>query len=133
MPNMTAKDSQIKILIRTLYNSDEPGTLAYVFHRLTGAILTGYLFLHIWIISSSTISSDAFDVTLRTFNQPLFLALDAALLAVASFHAFNGLRIIFFDLGFGIRNQKLSFALAMVLTGIILLLAAKLLFPIFRR
>jgi succinate dehydrogenase / fumarate reductase cytochrome b subunit len=93
--------------------------------------LAGYLFLHILTISVSTVSPEAFDVKLGTFNQPLFLALDVALLAAASFHAFNGLRIIFFDLGIGIKRQKLSFVLALVLTGIIAVLAAKLLIPVF--
>lgn len=128
---MSVKDSQLKILLRTVSNSDEPGTLAYVFHRLTGIILAGYLFLHIWVISSSTISPAAFDVRLGTFNSPLFLALDAALLAAASFHAFNGLRIIFFDLGVGIKRQKLSFVTALMLTAVIVVLAAELLIPVF--
>lgn len=127
---MPEKDSQIKILLRTIYSSDEPGTLAYIFHRMTGVILTGYLFLHIWTISSSTISSSAFDLKLGAFNRPLFLALDVALLAAASFHVFNGLRIIFFDLGIGIKRQKLSFLLATILTGIIVTLAAELLIPV---
>lgn len=125
---MGMKDSQLRILLRTLSNYDEPGTLAYVFHRLTGAILAGYLFLHIWTISSSS-SPEAFDVTLGRFNRPLFLVLDVALLAAASFHTFNGLRIIFFDLGAGIKRQKLGFVLAMVITGILVVLAAALLIP----
>jgi len=128
---MPSKDSQLTILLRTIANVDEPGTLAYLFHRLTGVILAVYLFLHILTISSSTVSPKAFNAALGTFNQPLFLALDVALLAAASFHAFNGLRIIFFDLGIGIKNQKLSFALAMVLTGILIVLAADLLIPAF--
>ncbi len=127
---MWLKDSQLRIILRTIYNSGEPGTLAYVFHRLTGIILAGYLFLHILTISSSKVSPNAFDVKLGTFNSPLFLALDVALLAAASFHAFNGLRIIFFDLGIGVKIQKLSFVLALVLTGIIVVLAAELLIPV---
>ncbi len=127
---MGMKDSQLRILLRTLSNYDEPGTLAYIFHRLTGVMLAGYLFLHIWTISSSS-SPEAFDITLGMFNRPLFLALDVALLAAASFHAFNGLRIIFFDLGAGMKRQKLSFVLAMVITGILVLLAASLLIPVF--
>ncbi|MCZ7392168.1 MAG: succinate dehydrogenase, cytochrome b556 subunit [Candidatus Methanoperedens sp.] len=128
---MPANDSQLKILIRTFSNCGEPGTLAYVFHRLTGLILAGYLFLHLSTISLSTVSPQAFDAKLGTFNQPLFLALDVALLAAATFHVFNGLRIIFFDLGIGIKKQKLSFVLALVLTGIIAVLAAELLIPVF--
>jgi succinate dehydrogenase / fumarate reductase cytochrome b subunit len=128
---MPLKDTQLKIILRTIYNSDEPGTLAYVFHRFTGIILAGYLFLHILTISSSTVSPNAFDVKLGAFNKPLFLALDVALLAAATFHAFNGLRIIFFDLGMGVKRQKLSFVLALVLTGIIAVMAAELLIPVF--
>ncbi len=125
------RDSQLGLLLRTVSNSDEPGTLAYLFHRLTGVILVSYLFLHIWVLSSSTSSPAAFDLRLGTFDQPLFLALDAALLAAASFHAFNGLRIMFFDLGAGIKRQKTSFILAIILTGIIVMLAVNLLIPVF--
>lgn len=125
------KDSQFRILLRTLFNSDEPGTLAYVLHRLTGFILTVYLFLHIWTISSSTISPEAFDAKLGGFNIPLFLALDVALLAAVSFHVFNGLRIMFFDLGIGMKRQKLSLMLAIILTAILAALAAELLIPVF--
>lgn len=128
---MSRKDSQLRILLRTVYSIDEPGTLAYVFHRLTGVILAGYLVLHIWTISSSTISPAAFDAKLGAFHQPLFLALDVALLAAASFHAFNGLRILFFDMGLGIQRQKLGFALAMIMTVILVVLAARLLTPVF--
>ncbi len=128
---MPAKDSQIKILIRTVSNYNEPGTLAYIFHRLTGIILAVYLFLHIWVISNSTASPAAFDLKLGTFSAPIFLAFDAALLAAASFHAFNGFRIIFFDLGIGIKKQKLSFVLAMILTSVLAFMAAELLIPVF--
>ncbi len=126
---MPANDSQLRILLRTFYNCDEPGTLAYMFHRLTGLILAGYLFLHLLTLSTSTVSPAAFNARLETFNQPFFLVLDVALLAAFSFHAFNGLRIIFFDLGLGIKRQKLSFALALILTAVIAILAAELLFP----
>lgn len=119
------KDSQFRIILRTLFASDEPGTLAYVLHRLTGVILAAYLFLHIWTISSSTISPEAFDAKLGGFNRPLFLALDVALLAAASFHVFNGLRIMFFDIGIGMKRQKLSLMLAIILTAILAVLAAE--------
>ncbi len=129
MPN----DSQFRILLRTFHNCDEPGTLAYVFHRLTGLILAGYLFLHLLTLFTSTVSPVEFNAKLGTFNQPLFLALDVALLAAFSFHAFNGLRIIFFDLGLGIKRQKLSFALAFILTAIIVVLAGELLFRLIEK
>ncbi len=130
---MPAKDSQLRILLRTFSNCDEPGTLAYVFHRLTGLILAGYLFLHLLTLSTSTVSPAAFNARLETFNQPFFLVLDVTLLAAFSFHAFNGLRIIFFDIGFGIKKQKLGFALAFILTAIIVVLAGELLFPVIFR
>jgi succinate dehydrogenase / fumarate reductase cytochrome b subunit len=128
---MWLKDSQLRIILRTIYNSGEQGTLAYIFHRITGIILAGYLFLHILTISSSTVSPKAFDLKLATFNSPLFLALDVALLASASFHALNGLRIIFFDLGIGLKIQKISFILALVLTCIVVVIAAERLVPVF--
>lgn len=130
---MPSKDSQLRILLRTFSNCSEPGTLAFVFHRLTGLILAGYLFLHLFTISTSAVSPGAFDAKLGSFNQPLFLTLDVALIAAASFHAFNGLRIIFFDLGLGMERQKLSSAIALILTAVIAILAAELIFPLILR
>jgi succinate dehydrogenase / fumarate reductase cytochrome b subunit len=79
-----------------------------VLHRLTGLALVGYLFLHIWVISFSTVKwgGVSFDMIMGQFQTPMFYVLDLGLLAVVLFHGLNGLRILLFDVGIGVRIQK---------------------------
>jgi succinate dehydrogenase / fumarate reductase cytochrome b subunit len=82
------------------------GMWAFVLHRFTGLLLVGYLFLHIWVISSVTVSGGTFDDVMRFLQQPLFIFLDVGLLAAVAFHGLNGVRILLFDMGVGIGIQK---------------------------
>lgn len=85
------------------------GMWAFVLHRITGIGLIFYLLMHILVISSSVSGPASFDKLLKTLTSPPFLALDLLLLAAVLFHAFNGVRILLFDTGIGIRQQKAIF------------------------
>lgn len=95
-------------LVRTLKMAkrpfSEPGTLAHYTHRLTGLILAFYLVAHIMVVSQAAFAGDDFDSMMKTLHQPFYLILDWLLWGAASFHAFNGVRIILFD--FEIMTQK---------------------------
>jgi succinate dehydrogenase / fumarate reductase cytochrome b subunit len=83
------------------------GMWAWLFHRVSGLVLALYLFAHIWVISRGAAGgADAFDSMFETLESPLFIVLDLALLAAVVYHAFNGIRVILFDLGIAIRQQK---------------------------
>ena len=83
------------------------GMWAWLFHRVSGVVLAVYIFAHIWVISTAAASGkSAFDAMFETLESPLFVVLDLALLAAVVYHAFNGIRIILFDLGVAIRQQK---------------------------
>ncbi len=75
----------------------EPGTLAHYTHRLTGLILAFYLVAHIMVISRAAFAGDDFDSLMKTLHQPFYLMLDWLLWGAASFHAFNGVRVMLFD------------------------------------
>jgi succinate dehydrogenase / fumarate reductase cytochrome b subunit len=84
------------------------GTWAYALHRITGLALAAYLFVHIGVISFvigqwGGLSFGQVMILLRT---PAFLIFDLGLLAFLVFHSLNGVRILLFDLGIGIRSQK---------------------------
>ncbi|MHB1342923.1 MAG: succinate dehydrogenase, cytochrome b556 subunit [Thermoleophilia bacterium] len=83
------------------------GMWAWLFHRVSGLVLALYLFAHIWVISTGAAAgADAFDTMFKTLESPFFIVLDLALLAAVVYHAFNGIRVILFDLGIAIRQQK---------------------------
>lgn len=94
------------------------GMWAFVLHRLTGLSLMFYLLMHIVVISTSLHGPNAFNRLLAVLTSPPFMVADLALLAAILFHGFNGLRIIFFDLGIGIRQQKFIFWLVMLIAAI---------------
>ena len=95
------------------------GMWAFVLHRITGVALIFYMLLHIVVISTSLSGAAKFDNLLKILTSPMFLTLDLGLLAAILFHAFNGIRILFFDFGIGIRIQKQIFISLMALAAII--------------
>ena len=85
------------------------GTAAWILQRLSGLFLTLYLLVHIIVIGTAVRGEDAFDKLLANFEKAPFLVLDAGLVGVVVFHAFNGLRLILFDFTVGLRFQKALF------------------------
>lgn len=86
------------------------GMTAYLFHRISGVALAFYLVMHIMVISSAMVGGkSAFDALLGLLQTPLFVVLDLGLIAAIVFHGFNGVRLILFDLGIGVRSQKQLF------------------------
>lgn len=98
------------------------GMWAWIFHKLTGWILIGYLFTHIAVLSTATQSADMYTQTLQGLEALLVIRfLEVGLLAVAIFHILNGVRLLMVDLGVGLDSQDKSFYASLVLTGIITL------------
>ena len=90
------------------------GTAAWILQRLSGVFLTVYLISHLIVIGTSVRGEDSFDDLLSTFEKPVFLVLDAGLLGIVAFHAVNGLRLILFDFGIGLHQQKVLFWAAFI-------------------
>ena len=86
------------------------GMWAYALHRVTGLVLVFYLLMHIMVISSAMVAGkSAFDALLGVLQTPFWVVMDLGLVAVVLFHALNGVRLLLFDLGVGVRSQKLLF------------------------
>lgn len=109
------------------------GTWAWLLHRISGLGLVFYLFLHIWVISSSTQGEAAFDRLLAALQTPLFVVLDLGLLAAVLFHGLNGIRIILFDVGVGVRPQKALFWGVMAFAVLVFLVASYVSLPLIFR
>ncbi len=99
------------------YSGSRSGWYAWLFQRLTGIGLVGYLFLHIGVISTGRWGDKTFDQVLGFLQTPPFVVLDLILVAVVLFHALNGVRVILFDLGVGIKQQAALFWSALILTA----------------
>ena len=96
------------------------GMWAWVFHKFTGWVLVGYLFMHIPVLSTAIDSPDLYTGTLQGLEALLVVRfLEIGLLAVAVFHILNGVRLLFVDLGMGLENQDKSFYASLLLTGAI--------------
>ena len=106
------------------------GMWAWVFHKLTGWILVGYLFTHIAVLSTAigvdpsggavAAGEDFYTETLGGLEALLIVRfLEIGLLAVAVFHIMNGIRLLMVDLGWGLENQDKSFYASLVLTAAI--------------
>ena len=82
------------------------GAVAFAMHRLSGAVIALYGVSHVLVMATALRGGDGFNRLMNTFQQPWVLALEMLLIAVVLFHMLNGLRIMLFDLGIGIRHQK---------------------------
>ena len=109
------------------------GWWAWFLQRLTGVALVGYLFLHILVISTVQAGQDAFDSVLIVLQKPFFVVLDLFLIAAVVYHALNGVRVILFDLGIGLKRQAGRFWVCMVLTTILTLVAGYFSLPLIFR
>lgn len=93
---------------------------AWVFHKFTGWVLIGYLFTHVAVLSTAISGPQLYTTTLRSLESLLLVrVLEVGLLAVATFHIMNGIRLLFIDLGVGLESQNKSFYASLVLTGAI--------------
>ena len=93
-------------LFEDIRRNQKIGMWAWLMQRLTGVLLTLYLFAHITVISTSHRGVEAFDSLSRSIQTPAWLALDVALLIGILFHGFNGIRIVAVEFADMARAQK---------------------------
>ncbi len=104
------------------------GMMAWLLHRVSGLALSGYLLLHIWDLRGAQQSAQAFDEALAVFRSPFWRVMDLLLIAAVLYHTLNGIRLLLFDAGKGLRHQRQLFWLAFGLTIAIFLFSAVMVF-----
>lgn len=109
------------------------GWWAWFLQRLTGVALVGYLFLHILVISTVQAGEDAFDGVLMVLQKPFFVVLDLFLIAAVVYHGLNGVRVLLFDLGIGLKQQAGLFWVCMAATTILTVVAGYFSLPLIFR
>ena len=104
-----------------------PEYWAFVFHRLSGLGLVGYLGLHLSVLYLLTQGPQGWNAFIRLARSPGFLALDGVLFAGLVFHLFNGLRVALLGAGIGVRHRRALLAGVVALTvGLTLAMAVAL-------
>ncbi len=104
------------------------GMLGWLLHRLSGLALTGYLLVHLYDLRAAQHGAKAFDAALAVFQSPFWKVMDLLLLLAVLFHGLNGIRLLLFDAGMGIRHQRQLFWLAFGLTLAIFIFSAVIVF-----
>jgi succinate dehydrogenase / fumarate reductase cytochrome b subunit len=99
----------------TVYPGRGLGMWAFWLHRLTGLGIAGYLLMHILVISTVVGGAGSFNEAMKFLKAPIFVLLEMGLLAIILIHGLNGLRIVLFDLGYGVKKQKAIFIALMLI------------------
>jgi succinate dehydrogenase / fumarate reductase cytochrome b subunit len=91
---------------RTLYRGD-PGMWSWVLHRITGATVFFFLFVHVLDTALVRVSPQAYNEIVETYKTPIIGLMELGLVAAVLFHALNGLRLIAIDFWWqGPRHQR---------------------------
>lgn len=92
---------------RTLYRGD-PGMWSWVLHRISGATIFFFLFVHVIDTALVRVSPQAYNEVVDTYKTPIVGLMEAGLVAAVLFHALNGIRVILIDFwSEGPRHQRL--------------------------
>jgi succinate dehydrogenase / fumarate reductase cytochrome b subunit len=78
----------------------------YLGHRLSGIGLLGYMVLHIVETANRMRGEEAWAGLMALFASPPFKVMEYLLFAAAVFHAMNGVRLLFTELGFFLGKPK---------------------------
>lgn len=100
------------------------GMYAWVIQRVSGLYLVFFLLTHITAIAQANLGittgsmAKMFDLLRNPFwaGGPSAVIFDFVALAIIAFHGLNGIRIVFLDLGYGIRKHRLAFWATMMMT-----------------
>ncbi len=74
----------------------------YALHRVTGLGLLLYFLLHIFVTARRVAGKDAWDAAMASVGGPVFKFGESLVFAAFAFHALNGIRLGFIELGFGV-------------------------------
>ncbi|MCJ7797939.1 MAG: succinate dehydrogenase, cytochrome b556 subunit, partial [Thermoleophilia bacterium] len=77
---------------RTFYRGD-PGMWSWLLHRITGATIFFFLFVHVLDTALVRVSPQAYNEVLATYKTPIIGLMELGLVAALLYHALNGLRV----------------------------------------
>ena len=80
----------------TLYRGD-PAMWSWVLHRVTGATIFFFLFVHVLDTALVRVSPEAYNAIIDTYKTPIIGLMEMGLVVAVLYHALNGIRIILID------------------------------------
>ncbi len=100
------------------------GSFAWILHRVSGLALVLYLLLHLFSVATLSGGPQKFDPLMQIYASPLFKVGEVLVWAAFLYHALNGLRVVWMDLGKGSLFHKKLFAGVLVLTAVLFAVGA---------
>jgi succinate dehydrogenase cytochrome b subunit len=94
------------------------GTWGYILHRLSGLALTGYILIHIYLVSGLH-NRPGWQQEMEIFRNPFLKVLEWCLFSVVIYHSLNGVRIFIIDYFNGARYQKQLLTTVLVLSVVL--------------
>ena len=92
---------------------------AWVLHRISGATIFFFLFVHVLDAAMLRVSPQTYNAVVGDYKTPIVGLMEFGLVAAVLFHAMNGIRVILIDFwSQGPRYQRLMFGII----GIVFLL-----------
>lgn len=90
----------------SLYKGD-PGMWAFVLHRITGATIFFFLFVHVLDTAVVRVSPQTYTAVISTYKTPIVGLMELGLVAAVLYHGLNGIRVILIDFWWhGARYQR---------------------------
>lgn len=94
---------------RTLYRGD-PGMWSWVLHRISGATIFFFLFVHVLDAAMLRVSPQTYNAVIHDYQMPVVGLMEYGLVAAVLFHGLNGIRVILIDFwSEGPRYQRVMF------------------------
>jgi len=107
----------------------------YILHRLTGLGILSFFLLHIFASSVRMYGPESWAAAMVILKNPIFKLGEFLVFVAFAFHALNGIRLIFIELGLAVgkaeepiypyksslNNQRPLMMIAMVLVAILIL------------
>jgi len=100
----------------------DTGSWAWILHRISGIALIGYLFLHIYSVSSLAQGKVAFNSFMEHYTGTFFMFVEWLLFSFVLFHSLNGVRIVLVDWADGSKYHKALYHYSLAI-GILLFFA----------
>lgn len=103
----SVSETTSKVPRGTLYRGSE-GMWSWVLHRITGATIFFFLFVHVLDTALVRVSPEAYNEVVDTYKTPIVGLMEVGLVAAVLYHALNGIRVILIDFWqHGPRYQRL--------------------------
>jgi succinate dehydrogenase cytochrome b556 subunit len=122
-------------LIRALFRGQMPiytggpGQYAWALHRATGIGILFFLLVHIIDIALIGLGRNLYDHSVEFYSRPVLIPMEILLVGAVVYHTLNGIRVMTVDFtSGGYRREKVSFAIVLILSILLTLPSAWLIF-----